>query len=423
MTKKKNKKKILIIIGIIVILAVIIAANIFRKNENVIKVEVEEVHRGSVVHKVNASGKIQPVKEIKISATTSAWITQITVIEGDHVRTGQLLITLDEKQHKAARDQALSAVNSAKASLIKVSAQKDRMESLYDQRLISKQELEAITAQYELAVNQLKQAKAALISREDELSKLKMTAPTDGIVTRINKEIGEMAIGSVFQAEALMTIADLTKMEVLVDVNENDVISLSIGDTTEIDVDAFQDTMFYGIVSEIAHVAETSNFGTQEQVTNFKVKVRMIDVHPQIRPGMSANTNIITDIRNDVLTIPIQSLTVRYEGYENELNFNKKSDKSKKSDDDKKYRSGKKKKDLVEMVFVVQDKPLGELSNKGNKKGPFAVGRPIKVGISSETHYEVLSGLNEGEKVVTGSYKAISRDLKHNMVVALDKDE
>jgi len=132
-----------------------------------------------------------------------------------------------------------------------------------------------------------------------------------------------MAIGSVFQAEILMTIADLTKMEVLVDVNENDVISLTIGDTTEIEVDAFQDTIFYGIVSEIAHVAETSNFGTQEQVTNFKVKVRMLNVHPQIRPGMSANTNIITDVRKDVLTIPIQSLTIRPEGYENELNFEK----------------------------------------------------------------------------------------------------
>lgn len=420
MAKKKNRKKLFIIIGILILIAVVIAANIFRKDENAIKVEVEEVHRGSVIHKVNASGKIQPVKEIKISATTSAWITKITVKEGDHVRAGQLLITLDEKQHKAARDQAMSAVNSAEASLIKVSAQKDRMESLYDQRLISKQELEAITAQYELAVNQLKQAKAALISREDELSKLKMTAPTGGIVTRINKEVGEMAIGSVFQAEILMTIADLTKMEVLVDVNENDVISLTIGDTTEIEVDAFQDTMFYGIVSEIAHVAETSNFGTQEQVTNFKVKVRMLNVHPQIRPGMSANTNIITDVRKDVLTIPIQSLTIRPEGYENELNFEKKSDKQ---DEDKKFRSGKGKKEMIELVFIIQDQPTEGSKIKGNKKGPFAVAKPIKVGISSETKYEVISGLEEGEKIITGSYKAISRDLKHNMTVSLDEDE
>ncbi len=417
---KKNKKKILIISGCVLIIVIIIVVNIFRKDDQAIKVEVEEVQRGTVIHKVNASGKIQPVKEIKISATTSAWVTKITVKEGDHVKAGQLLITLDEKQLLAATDQARSGVSSAKASLKQVAAQKKRMESLYKQRLISEQELEGITAKYELAVNQLKQTRAALVSREDELSKLKMTAPTEGTVTKINKEVGEMAVGSVFQAEALMTIADLTKMEVLVDVNENDVISLSIGDTAEIEVDAFQDTIFYGIVSEIAHVAETSNLGTQEQVTNFKVKVRMMEVHPKIRPGMSANTNIITDIRNNVLTIPIQSLTVRYEGYENELNFDKKSDKS---DKDKKYRSGKKRKKLIELVFVVQDKPAGDVKIKGNKKGPFAVGKPIKVGISSETQYEVISGLEEGEKVVTGSYKAISRDLKHNMVVSLDKDE
>lgn len=420
MVKKKNKKKIIIISGFVVLLFIIITVNIFRKDDNTIKVEVEEVQKGTVIHKVNASGKIQPVKEIKISATTSAWITEITVKEGDYVKAGQLLITLDEKQHQATVDQARSLVKSAEASLIRVKAQKERMETLNQRKLISDQELEIIIAEHELAINQLKQTKAALISREDELIKLKMTAPSDGIVTQISKEVGEMAVGGMFQVQTLLSIADLTKMEVLVDVNENDVIFISIGDTTEIEVDAFQDTIFYGIVSEIAHVAETSNFGTQEQVTNFKVKVRMMEVHPKIRPGMSANTNIITDIRHEVLTIPIQSLTVRYEGYENELNFKKKSNKSK---EDKKYRSGKERKKLVELVFVIQDKPAGDVKIKGNKKGPFAVGKPIKVGISSETHYEIISGLEEGEKVVTGSYKAISRELKHNMVVELDEDE
>jgi HlyD family secretion protein len=292
------------------------------------------------------------------------------------------------------------------------------MESLYKQKLISEQELESITAQHELTVNQLRQAKAALSSREDELSKLKMTAPSNGIVTRINIEVGEMAVGSMFQATALMTIADLTKMEVVADVNENDVVSISLGDTTEIEVDAFQDTMFYGIVSEIAHVAETSNFGTQEQVTNFKVKVRMLDVHPKIRPGMSANTNIITDIREDVLTIPIQSLTIRPEGYDKELGEKNEDE----SDEEKKYRSGNYKKEMIELIFVVQDEPAGDKEIKGNKKGPFAVAKPVKVGISSETHYEIISGLDEGERIVTGSYKAISRDLKHNSIVRVDED-
>ena len=418
MSMKKNKKKILIISGVVAIVVIIIAANVFRKDDSAINVEIEEVQKGTVIHKVNASGKIQPVREIKISATTSAWVTKITVKEGDRVQTGQLLITLDEKQHLAATEQAQSSVNSAEASLKQVGAQKKRMESLYKQKLISEQELESITAQHELTVNQLRQANAALSSREDELSKLKMTAPSNGIVTKINIEVGEMAVGSMFQAATLMTIANLAKLEVEVDVNENDVISISLGDTTEIEVDAFQDTMFYGIVSEIAHVAETSNFGTQEQVTNFKVKVRMLYVHPKIRPGMSANTNIITDIRVDVLTIPIQSLTIRPEGYDKELGEKNKDE----SDEDKKYRSGKEKKEMIELVFVVQDEPAGDKEIKGNNKGPFAVAKPVKVGISSETHYEIIRGLDEGDRIVTGSYKAISRDIKHNSIVQLDED-
>ena len=418
MSMKKNKKKILIISGVVALVVIIIAANVFRKDDSAINVEIEEVQKGTVIHKVNASGKIQPVREIKISATTSAWVTKITVKEGDRVQTGQLLITLDEKQHLAATEQAQSSVNSAEASLKQVGAQKKRMESLYKQKLISEQELESITAQHELTVNQLRQANAALSSREDELSKLKMTAPSNGIVTKINIEVGEMAVGSMFQAATLMTIANLAKLEVEVDVNENDVISISLGDTTEIEVDAFQDTMFYGIVSEIAHVAETSNFGTQEQVTNFKVKVRMLYVHPKIRPGMSANTNIITDIRVDVLTIPIQSLTIRPEGYDKELGEKNEDE----SDEDKKYRSGKEKKEMIELVFVVQDEPAGDKEIKGNNKGPFAVAKPVKVGISSETHYEIISGLDEGDRIVTGSYKAISRDIKHNSIVQLDED-
>jgi HlyD family secretion protein len=419
LSKKKNKKKLLLIGGLVTLVVIIILANVFNADDSAVKVEVEEVQKGTVIRKVNASGKIQPIKEIKISATTSAWVTDITVKEGDRVQAGQLLITLDAKQHLATVEQATSSVNSAKASLKQVSAQKKRMESLYAQKLISEQELESITAQYELNVNQLKQAKAALSSREDELSKLKMTAPSDGIVTRINIEIGEMAVGSMFQAATLMTIADLTKLEVEIDVNENDVVHIAIGDTTEIEVDAFQDTMLYGVVSEIAHVAETSNFGTQEQVTNFKVKIRMLHSHPQIRSGMSANTNIITDIRNDVLTIPIQSLTVRPEGYDKEID---EKEENVEEDEDKKYRSGNNKKEMIELVFVVQNEPADGKEIKG-KNGPFAIAKPVKVGISSETHYEIVSGLDAGEKVVSGSYKAISRDLKHNKEVKLEDEQ
>ena len=428
---KKNKKKIYIIGGALVLLIIIISANMFREDDNSIKVEVEKVQRGTVVHKVNASGKIQPIKEIKISSTTSALVTKITVKEGDRVKAGQLLITLDEKQHLSATEQAQSSVNSAEASLKQVGAQKKRMESLFKQKLISQQELESITAKHELAVNQLRQAKAALSSREDELSKLKMTAPSIGIVTRINIEVGEMAVGGMFQAEILMIIADLNQMEVIVDVNENDVVSVSPGDTTEIEIDAFQDTLFYGIVSEIAHMARTSAMGSAEQVTNFEVKIRIIDVPDGIRPGMSATANIITDKKDDVLTIPIQSLTVRPEGSE-KLSFDK-GKRSGKKDGAKKPKAKK----MEELVFVIADKPGGVLRNgvvselddkKGKKKkspkgGKVVHIRPVKVGISSETHYEVLSGIDEGEEIVTGSYRAISKDLAHNKAVTTGEND
>ena len=251
--------------------------------------------------------------------------------------------------------------------------------------------------------------------REDELDKARIMAPQDGIVTAVNKEVGEMAVGGMFQAEVLMIIADLKRMEVLVDVNENDVVSVSLGDTTEIEIDAFQDTLFYGVVSEIAHMAQTSAMGQAEQVTNFQVKIRIIDVPEEIRPGMSATANIITDKKENVLAIPIQSLTVRPEGSEKSV-FGK-GKRSGGEDGEEKAKAKK----MEELVFILADKPGGVLRNgklsemdekKGKKNkipknGKVVHIRPIEVGISSETHYEVITGLQEGDEIVTGSYLSL----------------
>ena len=318
MAKKKNKKKLWIIIGVAVVLVVLVAGNLLKSDSEAITVETEKVKKQTVVHKVNGTGIIQPEVEVKISATISAWITEITVKEGDYVKKGQHLISLDEKQYRAAYNQARSSVKSAQANLTQVRAQRDRTESLYANNLISAQELEAITAQYQLAESQLEQAQAGLASQEDQLSKTRIVAPQSGTVAKIYKEVGEMALGSMFQADVLMIVADLSKMEVQIDVNENDVVSVSVGDTTEIEIDAFQDTTFVGIVSEIAHIADTQSLGTQEQVTNFEVKISMVEVPDNIRPGMSATADIITDVKENVIAIPIQSLTVRQEGWEEE---------------------------------------------------------------------------------------------------------
>jgi HlyD family secretion protein len=429
---KKNKKKLWIIIGVVTILIILVAGNLLKSDIEAISVDTEKVKRQTIVHKVNGSGVIQPEIEVKISATISAWITDITVEEGDYVTKGQHLISLDEKQVRAIYNQARSNVKSARASLKKEKAQKERTESLFANDLVSKQELEAAEARFELAESQLEQAQAGLSSQEDQLSKTRIVAPQSGTVAKINKEVGEMALGSIFQADVLMIVAELSRMEVLVDVNENDVVSVAVGDTAEIEIDAFQDTVFYGVVSEIAHIAETQALGTQEQVTNFEVKVQMLNIPENIRPGMSATADIITDVKEDVLAIPIQCLTVRQEGWEEEAekkqNRGRKS-KAKKSDYSEESTDNKKKKEMIEVVFVISDKSENsdEKDEKSKRHGKplkknqkYVIVRPVKVGISSEDHYEILNGLKKGDEIITGSYKAISRDLKHMTVVEVE---
>ena len=390
--KSKSKKKIFIIGGIIAFLSVFVLANVFRDDVKALKVETELVSLRTVIQKVNASGTIQPETEVKISAESTAFIDSITVKEGDRVYKGQHLISLDRKRILSNYNSASSSVRSAQARLKQELASKKRVESMYEQNLASDQELEAVQASYEIANSQLEQAKANLDSRKDELDKARIMSPQDGIVTRIYKEVGEMAVGGMFQADNLMIIADLSRMEVIIDVNENDVVSVSIGDTTEIEIDAFTDTLFYGVVSEIAHMSEVAGMGSQQQVTNFQVKVRMLNVPEGTRPGMSATADIITEKKENILSIPIQSLTAR--------------------------------KDSDEMVFLVSDKMLAKegdeskSSDKKVKKGmKFVHSVPVKVGISSETHYEIKSGIREGDRIVTGSFKAISKDLEHNSLV------
>ena len=430
MLKKLKQKKVWIPLVIILLGAVGIWMK-FSSDIDEISVQAEKVVRRDIIHKVNANGKIQPEEEVQISSTITAWITSITVMEGDTVQPGQILISLDEKQYRAAYNQTLSGVKSAEANLKQVKAQKKRTESLFEKNLISKQELEQIEASFELASSQVDQARSLLLSREDELSKTKLQAPAYGIVTSLTKEVGEMAVGGMFNPGVVMTIADLTRMEVLVDVNENDVVTVTVGDTAEIEVDAFPDTIFYGVVSEIAHTAQSMNLGSQEQVTNFKVKVKMIDPPGNIRPGMSSTVNIITEIRNDAISIPIQSLTARSENYKRQAKrkaMKKKGGRKKgkggrrKMGDDAAAGSGDggwKKDKMIEVVFILKDEFDGEEAPKGKK---YAVVMPVDVDVDSDTHYAVRSGIAEGDSIVTGSYKAISRELQHGTLVSVGEE-
>ena len=266
-------------------------------------------------------------------------------------------------------------------------------------------------------MSQSEQANANLLSAEDELSKTRLTAPKYGIVTSITKEEGEMAVGGMFNPGVLMIVADLSKMEVEVDVNENDVINIEIGDTSEIEIDAYPDTIFYGVVSEIAHTAQSTNMGVQSQVTNFKVKVRMISVPEKIRPGMSSTVNIITETLSAAIAIPIQSLTSRPENYANTINENRSEDNwNRKGDDEKPYNKFK----PVDVVFVLEDEFDKEKAPSDKK---FAKARPIVVGISSENHYSVKSGIQLGEMIVTGGYRTLSKELYHGALVSFNNIE
>jgi len=423
MLKTVKKKKVWIPITIIA-LVLIGYMYVSSNSDEDIFVNAEFVELRDIIHKVNASGKIQPEEEVQITSTITGWITEITVLEGDTVQPGQHLISIDEKQYRPRYNQALSQVKSSEANLRKVQSQMDRTKSLFSQKLISKQELEQIEASYQMAVSQSEQANENLLSAEDELSKTRLIAPKYGIVTSLTKEVGEMAVGGMFNPGVLMTVADLSRMEVEVDVNENDVVNIDVGDTSEIEIDAFPDAVFYGVVSEIAHTAQSLNMGSQQQVTNFKVKVKMINPPNKIRPGMSSTVNIISETIKDTISIPIQSLTSRPENYSEIGNAKKNGKKYRREnkgdkEDDNENNSFASKKNTIDVVFVLEDKFDGKTAPEGEK---YAVVRPVTVGISSENHYAVKSGVSENEMIVTGGYRVLSKELNHGTLVSVKND-
>tara|TARA_Y100000994_G_scaffold1128_1_gene1216 strand:+ start:113 stop:1387 length:1275 start_codon:yes stop_codon:yes gene_type:complete len=409
-----KKKKVWIPL---VIISMIIIGYVFStsKSDEGLYVDAELVELRDIIQRVNASGKIQPEEAVQITSTITGWITEITVMEGDTVEPGQHLISIDEKQIRPRYNNALSQVKSSEANLRKVRSQMDRTNSLFNQSLISKQELEQVEASFQIALSQSEQANANLLSAEDELSKTRLTAPKYGIVTSITKEEGEMAVGGMFNPGVLMTVADLSRMEVEVDVNENDVVNIDIGDTSEIEIDAYPDTIFYGIVSEIAHTAQSANMGLQQQVTNFKVKVRMLSVPDKIRPGMSSTVNIITETIKDAVSIPIQSLTSRSENYEQKIDDKGDKWSGKNDEGDQSFKKIK----SIDVVFVLGNEFNGTAAPSGKK---YAIVRPLEVGISSENHYFVSSGIKLGEMIVTGGYRVLSKELLHGTLVSLKND-
>ncbi|HCK99655.1 MAG TPA: hypothetical protein DHW42_06080 [Candidatus Marinimicrobia bacterium] len=418
--KKKNRRKLIILIILAVIVGVVIVANTKKSKIKPIAVQTARVKREKIVQTVNASGLLTPKTQVKISANVAARITNITVKLGDIVKRGDLLVELDKAQYEAAYERALSVVQSAEANGRKVSSELKRVKELFKNDLTSEADLEAVSAQTEIAESQVIQAKAALKQVADDLSKTRILAPMDGVVTSINKEVGEIALGSVFQEDVILVISDMSRMEVKAEVDETDVVSVSEGDTALVEIDAIPDTTYKGIVSEIAHSATTRGLGTQEQVTNFEIEVSVIGQDTRFRPGMSATVDIITETKDSAIVVPIQALTVRQPLPADSVEASGVVQTPREA-----LNSGNPKSKTVDVIFVVKDEKESQ-PRKGlfkKKVHPVAGQRVVKVGISSETQFEIISGLDEDEEIVIGSYKAISKELKHGSPLKITNND
>jgi len=366
-------------------------------DDGTIEVSVMELGRKDLKSQVVADGVLQPETEVKLSSNNTTYITDIAVKEGDFVKKGDFLMSLDDRQQKAATAASKASVEATKVNLNNAEIKRNRQEELYKKGLISDQEMENTNSSYASALSSFNNAEARYIQDEDALSKLRLIAPQDGTITFIDGEVGDLAQGGMFNPSVLLKLSDLSKMEVYVNVNENDIADISINDAAIIEVDAYQDQKFKGIVKEVAYAATTSSGGSQQQVTNFEVKIQMLEVVDGMRPGMSATVEIITEERNQVLAIPIQSLTTprKPKNSEKKASFSVNVDAGEKEWGNRsKSMSGKTGRTVV---FVIND--------------GVAEQRVVETGIIGDRDYEVTSGLEEGEKIVTGGFVAISREL------------
>ncbi len=411
MNIKKNIKWILLI-AVILIVSLIIYGSTHKKN--VVTVTTETVSRKDITEVIPANGKIKPVVEVKISPDVSGEIVELNFKEGDPIKKGDLIIKIKQDVYISMRDRAEASLNSVKAQLTQQKAQYNQIELnfkrnkiLFDQKAISESEYEKVLSEYEVAKEQIKAAEfnvksasAALKEAQENLIKTTIYSPMDGIISKMSVERGERVVGtSQMAGTEMLRIANFKDMEVLVDVNENDIIRIKPNDTTKIEVDAYPDRKFTGVVTQIANSAK--NIGsTIEQVTNFEVKVYILpesysdlikDGKNPFRPGMSASVSIQTNKKEGILTIPIQAITTRSDLLSDSLKKTLGPNES------------------VEQVFVV--------------KGDTVDVRRITTGIQDLSNIEILTGIKEGEKVVTGPYAAITKALKKGASVKIQTEK
>jgi HlyD family secretion protein len=391
----KRRKKAIIIFAVIAFIAILIIFNLQSQREKSLKVTVEKVKKDNLTSITSASGEVKPKKNVNISAHVAGRIIKIGVEEGQRVTEGDFLLKLDSTQYEDMADRDRALISSYKAETIRAEAtlKKDeryyeRQKKLYDEKLISEELLESANAQYEISkaqhqaiLYQIDQAQASLESTLDTLSKTIYNSPIDGIITSLRVEEGEIAmIGTMNNpGTILMTIADLSVMEVEVEVDETDVIGVKIGHRAEVRVDALPDQTIEGKVTEIGSSALQQTTASQES-KDFKVIITLENPPESLKPGLSASADIITAEKQDVLAVPISALVLR----EKEKEENSKND------------------EQEEGVYVVE-----------NSRVKFF---PVEKGIMGEMMIEIISGLEEEQEIVVGPYSAL-RQLKDDMLI------
>lgn len=331
--KKSNRKILNVSIIFTIIIVAVFAAKCFWGNDDLPIVHTDTPKRGTIIEKIPANGKIRPVTEVKISPDVSGEIVELNIQEGDYVNAGDLIIKIKQDVYISLKDRAMASLNASKAQYRLQQARFNQAEQnlkrnkiLHDSKAISAQEFESITAEYDMAKEDLKAAEfnvqsatASLNEAEENLLKTTIYSPINGIISVLNVEKGERVVGtSQMAGTEMLRIADFGNMEVLVDVNENDIIKVSLGDTAEIDVDAWPGQLFKGIVTKIANSAKNLSSTSVNDVTNFAVTIeilkdsytRLLEKNPiPFRPGMSASVEIKTETKDNVLMLPLQSVT------------------------------------------------------------------------------------------------------------------
>ncbi len=361
------KKKLIIGVVVFSVLLVIVLLNVKFKGKAV-SVKVEKVKRGSIKTIVSAPGRISAKNEINISSDIMGKLIKLNVDDGDKVRSGEIVAELEKTREEAVVESARSSLSSAKASYEMKKSSFERRQKLYDKSLISKEQFEADRTDLRVAELTLEERKANYKQAMENLSKTIIRSPINAVVTRLNVEEGEIVVTGTMNnpGTVLMVLSDLSQMEVECDVDESDIIELELGQATDITVDAFGDTVFQGHVVEISNSGKTSGTGSQEEITNFEVKVGFDNTDVRLRPGMSASADIISSEEDSALKVPIQSVVERGMG--------------------EKKREG---------VFII-------LEEKTHFK-------PVTTGIQSEIEMQIIEGVEEGDEVVSGPYSILTK--------------